>query len=160
MFSKMNRLKDALMNSMNIPAYAMWKDESFGVPNTAAIKLLYPWIEDGVFDSNEQARDFLAHYVLYKDDFSSEIPLEDFPILRLMKLQQPFENYRVGMYSAKDGSRLVFDTSGQPLLDDKGEFLGGVVLFHDVTAYNETITRQQEQNAKQFEDITNRVPIM
>ena len=160
MFSKMNRLKDALMNSMNIPAYAMWKDESFGLPNKAIIRLIYPWIEDGVFDSNEQARDFVSRYRLYKDDFSEELRLDEFPIMRLMKEQKAFDMYRVGMYSAKDGSRMVFDTSGQPLLDDKGEFLGGVVLFHDVTDYAEMITRQQEENAKQFEDITNRVPIM
>lgn len=42
MFSKTNRLKDAILNTMNIPAYAMWKDETFGVPNKAAIKLIYP----------------------------------------------------------------------------------------------------------------------
>ena len=54
---------------MPIPAYAMWKDETSGVPNKAAIKLLYPWIEDGVYDSNEQARHFLTQFVLYNDDF-------------------------------------------------------------------------------------------
>ncbi|KAI6841137.1 hypothetical protein KC364_g1426 [Hortaea werneckii] len=160
MFSKMSRLKDALMNSMNIPAYAMWKDESFGVPNKAAIKLLYPWIEDGAYDSSEQARDFLSRYVLYRDDFSEEIPLDEFPIMRLMKEKQAFEGYRVGMYSAKDGSQLKFDTSGQPLTDDKGDFLGGVVMFHDVTDYAATIDRQQEENARQFEDITNMIPQM
>ncbi|KAI6853657.1 hypothetical protein KC323_g9236 [Hortaea werneckii] len=160
MFSKMSRLKDALMNSMNIPAYAMWKDESFGVPNKAAIKLLYPWIEDGAYDSSEQARDFLSRYVLYRDDFSEEIPLEEFPIMRLMKEKQAFEGYRVGMYSAKDGSQMKFDTSGQPLTDDKGDFLGGIVMFHDVTDYAATINRQQEENARQFEDITNMIPQM
>ncbi|KAI7278063.1 hypothetical protein KC345_g6207 [Hortaea werneckii] len=160
MFSKMSRLKDALMNSMNIPAYAMWKDESFGVPNKAAIKLLYPWIEDGAYDSSEQARDFLSRYVLYRDDFSEEIPLDEFPIMRLMKEKQAFEGYRVGMYSAKDGSQLKFDTSGQPLTDDKGDFLGGVVMFHDVTDYAAAINRQQEENARQFEDITNMIPQM
>ncbi|RMY48812.1 hypothetical protein D0863_15300 [Hortaea werneckii] len=160
MFSKMSRLKDALMNSMNIPAYAMWKDESFGVPNKAAIKLLYPWIEDGAYDSSEQARDFLSRYVLYRDDFSEEIPLEEFPVMRLMKEKQAFEGYRVGMYSAKDGSQMKFDTSGQPLTDDKGDFLGGIVMFHDVTDYAATINRQQEENARQFEDITNMIPQM
>ncbi|KAK5116305.1 hypothetical protein LTR85_009277 [Meristemomyces frigidus] len=159
-FSKTNRLKDALMNSMSIPAYAMWKDESFGLPNKAAIKLIYPWIEDGAFDSNEQARDFLSRYVLYRDDFSGEIPLDEFPIMRLMRDQVTFEGYRIGMYSAKDGSRLVFDVAGQPLTDDKGEFLGGIVLFYDVTDYAQTISRQQQENEKQFEVITNMIPQM
>lgn len=157
MFSKSNKLKEALLNSMNMPAYAMWKDESFGVPNKAAIKLLYPWIEDGQHDSSEQARDFLARYTLYRDDFSEEIPMEEFPIYRLMRLQQRFEGYRVGMYSVKDGSQMVFDTSGEPLKDDKGEFLGGVVLFHDVTDYARTINRERTKNERQFENICNMV---
>ncbi|KAH9828758.1 Motif C-terminal to PAS motifs [Teratosphaeria destructans] len=158
MFTKTNRLKDAILNSMNIPAYAMWKDETFGMPNKAAIKLIYPWMEDGSFDSNEQARDFLSRYVLYKGDFSEKIPLEDFPIMRLMRERLPFENYRVGMYNARDHSEMLFDVNGEVLRDDKGEFLGGLVLFNDITSYATTISRQQRQNEKQFEDITNMVP--
>ncbi|KAK4565568.1 hypothetical protein LTR86_004185 [Recurvomyces mirabilis] len=159
-FSKTNKLKDAILNSMSIPAYALWKDESFGLPNKAAIKLIYPWLEDGQFDSNEQARDFLSRYVLYKEDFSDEIPLEDFPIMKLMREQQSFEQYRVGLYSAKDGSRLLFNVSGQVMLDEKGEFLGGLVLFHDVTEFTTTIKRQQKVNEEQFEDICNMIPQM
>jgi PAS domain S-box-containing protein len=145
---------------MSIPAYAMWKDESFGIPNKAAVKMIYPWIEDGRFDSSEQARDFLSHYVLYRPDFSEEIPLTEFPIMRLMKEQKGFEGYRVGMYSVKDGSRILYDTSGEPLLDSKGEFLGGLVLFHDVTDFTRTIDRQQQVNERQFENICNMIPQM
>ncbi|KAK3114030.1 hypothetical protein LTR53_008069 [Teratosphaeriaceae sp. CCFEE 6253] len=160
MFSKTNRLKDAILNSMSIPAYAMWKDESFGLPNTAAIKLIYPWMDSSQFDSSEQARDFLAGYVLYRPDFSEKIPLADFPIMRLMREQTAFTAYRIGLYSAKDGSRTLFDVAGEPLLDDKGEFLGGLVLFHDVTVFAQTIQRQQKQNEEQFEVITNMIPQM
>jgi len=98
--------------------------------------------------------------VLYDGNFTAEIPLSDFPILRLMKEQEPFESYRVGMYSAKDGSRLLYDTSGEPLLDDKGEFLGGLVLFQDVTDFAMTINKQLKENANQFENICNMVPQM
>lgn len=54
MFTKTNKLKEALLNSMNIPAYAMWKDESFGIPNKAAVRLIYPWIESGSFERDEE----------------------------------------------------------------------------------------------------------
>lgn len=159
-FSKTNRLKDAILNSMSFPAYAMWKDESFGIPNKAAIKLIYPWLEDGMYDTNDQARDFLAHYILYNEKFTEQIPFEDFPILTLMREQQRFEGRRVGMYSRKDGSRLLYDVLGEPILDDKGEFLGGLVVFQDVTGYATTITGMQQQNERQFEDITNMIPQM
>jgi PAS domain S-box-containing protein len=160
MFNKSNRLKDAILNSMNFPAFAMWKDESFGLPNKAAIKLIYPWIDDGAYDSNEQARDFLYKFVLYDEDFSSKLPMEEFPIMRLLREQIAFDGYRVGMYSAKDGARQLFDTYGEPILDDKGEFLGGLVVFQDVTDFTTTIDRQQKENEAQFEEIANMVPQM
>jgi len=155
MFSKANRLKDAILNSMNIPAYAMWKDASFGIPNKAIIKLVFPWIEDGAYENSEQARDFLKRYVLYQEDFSAEIPFDDFPINRLIRERTAFQSYRVGMYSAKDGSRMLFEVNGEPLTDDKGEFLGGLVVFHDVTNYIGLINSQRRTNERQFEEISN-----
>jgi len=159
-FSKASRLKDAILNSMNIAAYAMWKDETFGIPNKAAMRLAYPWIEDGQYDTSDQARDFLDRFVLYNSDFSALLPLEDFPIMRIMRERQPFEGYRVGMYSIRDGSQMHFDVRGETLTDEKGNFLGGLVLFHDITGYASTITRQKEENEQQFENITNMVPQM
>ncbi|KAF2217723.1 hypothetical protein CERZMDRAFT_31705 [Cercospora zeae-maydis SCOH1-5] len=159
LFAKTNKLKQALLNSMNMPAYAMWKDETFGIPNKAAIRLLFPYAEDSNdYDSQEQAKEFLSRFVLYTGDFAETIPLESYPIMRLMRERTGFQNYRVGMYSVKDGSRLLFDTSGEPLLDDKGEFMGGCVLFHDVTGYARTISVQKEQNERQFENICNMIP--
>lgn len=158
-FTKSNRLKDAILNSMSFPAYAMWRDQSFGVPNKAAIQLIYPYADD-VLDTNESARDFLSRYVLYKEDFGEPIPLDDIPILRLMREQKRFEGYRVGMYSAKDGSRMLYDVTGEPMLDGKGEFLGGLVVFNDVTVLQNTINAQKERNERQFEDITNMIPQM
>ena len=157
MFRKTNRLKDAILNTMNIPAYAMWKDESFGVPNKAAIKLIFPWIENGVYDSSEQAKDFLSKFSLWDEDFTTEIPREHLPILRVLREQKRFDGYRVGMYSPKDGSRLLFDASGEPILDENGEFLGGLVLFNDVTDFVGTIDRQQKENEMQFENLCNMV---
>lgn len=125
LFAKTNRLKQALLNSMSMPAYAMWKDETFGIPNKAAIRLILPNAEDGEFDAQEQAKEFLLRFVLYKEDFSETIPLENYPIMRVMKTRAGFQGYRVGMYSAKDGSRMLYDTSGETLLDDKGDFVGG-----------------------------------
>lgn len=158
MFTKTNKLKEALLNSMSIPAYAMWKDESFGIPNKAAVKLIYPWIQDGNFETDEQARDFLSRYILYHGDFSSELPFEEYPILKLMKDRKRFEGYRVGMYSVKDGNQILFDVTGEPLVDGKGEFIGGIVLFNDVTEYATTIHRYKTLSERQFENICNAIP--
>jgi PAS domain S-box-containing protein len=158
-FTKSNRLKDAILNSMSFPAYAMWRDQTFGVPNKAAIQLLYPYA-DTVPDTNESATEFLSRYVLYREDFDELIPLDDIPIMRLMREQERFEGYRVGMYSAKDGSRNLYDVQGEPMLDDKGVFIGGLVVFNDVTGFQNTINEQKVRNERQFEDITNMIPQM
>jgi PAS domain S-box-containing protein len=158
-FTKSNRLKDAILNSMSFPAYAMWRDQTFGVPNKAAIQLLYPYA-DTLPDTNESATEFLSRYVLYREDFDELIPLDDIPIMRLMRQQERFEGYRVGMYSAKDGSRNLYDVQGEPMLDDKGVFIGGLVVFNDVTGFQNTINEERIKNERQFEIITNMVPQM
>ena len=160
MFGKTSRLKDAILDSMNMPAFAMWKDESFGIPNKAAVKLLFPWLEDGTFDYNEQAREVAERFILYDEDFATQIPHEDFPMNRLMREKVSFDGYRVGMYSAKDGHQLLFDASGERLTDGDGEFLGGLVILKDVTDYAKAIEDQKKENESQFENITNYVPQM
>lgn len=160
LFSKSNRLKDALLNSLNDPAFAMWKDESFGIPNKAAIRLVFPDEEDPISAVRDQ-RDFLSQYVLWRGDFSEKIPLDEFPIMHLMAKQAAFKNRRVGMYHPTTGAKVLFDTMGEPILDERsGEFLGGLVIFHDVTEYANAISAQQMQNERQFESITNMIPQM
>lgn len=160
LFNKSNRLKDALLNSLNDPAFAMWKDESFGIPNKAAVRMLMPDDDYEVSEVRDQ-RDFLGQYVLWRGDFSEKLPLEEFPIMHLMTARQRFKNRRLGMYHPKTGAKVLYDVDGEPILDDRsGEFLGGLVIFHDVTEYANTITAQQVQNERQFESITNMIPQM
>ncbi|KAI5203811.1 hypothetical protein E4T38_05036 [Aureobasidium subglaciale] len=160
LFSKSNRLKDALLNSLSDPAFAMWKDESFGIPNKAAVRMVYPDDEEGVTGVRDQ-RDFLSKYVLWKEDFSELLPMSEFPIMHLMTTEKRFSNRRVGMHHPRSGDKIIYDVDGETITDSKtGEFLGGLVIFHNVTEYANTITAQKVQNERQFEDITNMIPQM
>lgn len=160
LFSKSNRLKDALLNSLNDPAFAMWKDESFGIPNKAAIRMVTPEDDDEPTGVMNQ-RDFLAAYNLWKGDFSEKLPIEEYPIMYLMTRQQRYKGRRVGMYHPTTGAKVLYDVDGEVILDERtGEFLGGLVIFHDVTEYANTINAQQVQNERQFESITNMIPQM
>ncbi|TKA67636.1 hypothetical protein B0A49_07737 [Cryomyces minteri] len=151
-FQKANRLRDAILNSMNLPAHAMWKDESFGMPNKAIMELL---TEDRDCDIADQ-RAFLSQFRVWSEDFKTEYTVEDFPIVELCRNRKRFDGRRVGMLNPKTGTRLVFDVDGEPVLDDKtGEFLGGLVIFKDVTQYTKRITAQIGENEKQFEYIAN-----
>jgi PAS domain S-box-containing protein len=160
LFSKSNRLKDALLNSLSDPAFAMWKDESFGIPNKAAIRMVYPDHDDGITGVRDQ-RDFLKNYILWKEDFSEKLPLSEFPIMHLMTTQKRFANRRLGMHHPTTGAKIIYDVDGETICDDKTkEFLGGLVIFHDVTEYANIITAQKVQNEKQFEEITNMITTM
>lgn len=77
----------------------------------------------------------------------------------LMRTQKKFVNRRCGLLD--EGQKRVYDVDGETILDEKtGEFLGGLVIFRDVTDYANTISKQQHENEKQFEDITNMIPVM
>lgn len=160
MLTKTSRMKDAILNAMPMPTYAMWKDESYGIPNLAALKLLGLDTEEAASFQDDQ-RGFLTQYALYTDDFERMLAIEEYPIMYLMKTEKAFQNIRVGMIDPDTKQRVIFDVDGRPILDEKTrQFLGGVVVFRDVTEYANIINAQKAQNEKQFEDITNMIPNM
>lgn len=156
-FQKASQLKDAILNSVNLPAYAMWKDESFGIPNKALMKLLPE--EDNHIPGDQ--REFLGQFTVWTEDFKSLIDVDDFPIVKLVRGQTRFEGMRIGLRSPKTKAPLVFEVNGEPIHDETtGEFMGGIVLFKDVTEYTKRIAEQIEENERQFEYIANLIPIM
>ncbi|KAF2030019.1 hypothetical protein EK21DRAFT_66550 [Setomelanomma holmii] len=156
-FQKATQLKDAILNSINMPAYAMWKDEGFGIPNKALLRLMP---KDGTYAPGDQ-RAFLSQFTVWTEDFQRELPLDDFPIMELCRTRQRLEKRRVGMRHPKTGTRIVFEVNGEPILhEDTGEFLGGMVVFKDITEYTKQIAAQIEENEKQFEYIANFMPVM
>lgn len=157
LFQKASRLKDAILNSVNLPAYAMWKDESFGIPNKALLAL-HPDNTPGVGGTQ---REWLAQYTLYTEDFDQEIGVDEFPIVELCRSQRRIEGRRVGLRNPKTKAKLVFEIMGEPIIDEiTGEFLGGIVIFKDVTEYTKRIAQQIKENERQFEYIANLIPIM
>jgi PAS domain S-box-containing protein len=174
--SKASKLKDAILNSINMPAYgscqspylslmiglltyetAMWKDESFGIPNNALLDLLP---KNKIFDPNSQ-RAFLEQYTCWTEDFQRELVVDEFPIVQICRTQQRVSKRRTGMRHPQTGNQIVYEISGEPVIDDEtGEFLGGIVIFTDVTEYTRRIAAQIEVNEKQFESIANFMPVM
>jgi PAS domain S-box-containing protein len=135
----------------------MWKDEGFGIPNKALLRLMP---KDGTYAPGDQ-RAFLLQYTVWTEDFQRELSLEEFPIIELCRTRQRLQKRRVGMRHPKTGSRIVFEVNGEPILhEETGEFLGGIVIFKDITEYTRQIAAQIEENEKQFEYIANFMPVM
>ncbi|KAL6711984.1 hypothetical protein ACN47E_003027 [Coniothyrium glycines] len=156
-FQKATQLKDAILNSISMPAYAMWKDEGFGIPNQALLRLLP---KDRTYLPGDQ-RDFLSQFSVWTEDFQRELALDEFPIIEVCRTQQRLEKRRLGMRQPVTNQRIVFEVNGEPVLhEETGDFLGGIVVFKDVTEYTRQIARQMEENEKQFEHIANFMPVM
>ncbi|KAJ4394958.1 hypothetical protein N0V91_011155 [Didymella pomorum] len=87
--------------------------------------------------------------------------MDEFPIVQICRTQQRVDKRRTGMYHPQTQSQIVYEISGESISDDKtGEFLGGIVVFKDVTEYTRQIAAQIEANEKQFETIANFMPVM
>lgn len=135
----------------------MWKDEGFGIPNKALLRLLP---KDRSYVPGDQ-RDFLSQFAVWTEDFQHEISVDDFPIVEICRTQQRIDKRRLGMRHPITGTRIVFEVNGEPVFhEESGEFLGGMVVFKDITEYTSQIAAQIEENEKQFEYIANFMPVM
>ena len=153
---KVLRMKNAMVNSVDIPMFAMWKDESISIPNKACYKLMYTKADP----TNEDEYDTLSRFRVFDPDFENELDTEEFPIVKLCRTQQPFKGWKIGIISSK-GERNIYDCSGEGIFCEKtGDFLGGVLSLKDVTKYDEMIKAQSEENEQQFQLICETMPQM
>ncbi|OMP87435.1 Peroxide stress-activated histidine kinase mak1 [Diplodia seriata] len=157
LFFKASQMKDAILDSIAMPAYAMWKDENFGIPNRAMLRFLPNEGADAPLDQ----REFLESFKAYTEDFKRQLEVDEFPVVQVCRTKEPVLQRRVGMIIPDTGEKKVYEIVGEPIRDDRsGEFLGAIVVFKDVTEYTKRIAEQIEENEKQFEYITNLIPIM
>lgn len=106
-------------------------------------------------------RAFLSQFKVWSEDFQKELTVDEFPIMELCRTRKRLEKRRLGMVQPTTGNRIVFEVNGEPVLhEETGEFLGGIVVFKDITEYTNQIAAQIEENEKQFEYIANFMPDM
>lgn len=153
---KLSRMKDAIMNAVEIPLFAMWKDESLAIPNKAAAKLMYSKPDR----TSNEAYDIISRFRVFTEDFERELDPEEYPIVRLCRTQKPFNRWKIGVLDASD-SRKIYEVSGEGINDEKtGEFLAGIIALKDVTEYAEIIRTQNEENEQQMQLICESMPQM
>lgn len=141
------RLKDAILNSMEVPAFAMWKDETMAFPNRALIKLM----ERQCDQVPDEIHDLLARFTVYTEDFERVLAPEEQPIIELCRTQKPFKGWKLGIMDNK-GNRSIYEASGEGIYDESsGEFLAGIVTLQDVTEYTNVIKKKSEENEQQLQ---------
>lgn len=151
---KITRMKDAILNSMELPIFAMWKDQSLAFPNKAAAHLMHATADP---DADDQ-QDILERFKVYSQNFERQLRPDEYPIAELCRSQKPFTGWKIGVIDS-DMKRVNYDVSGEGIFDEKtGEFLAGIVVLKDVTEYTSELAAKDEQNDQQFQLICETMP--
>jgi hypothetical protein len=149
-------MRGAMIDSMEMPVLAMWKDESLIIPNEAACKLMHQVTDPPTVDTHH----LLAQFRVYTEDFGRQLDPHEYPIVQLCRSQKPFRALKVGIIDSNH-QRKRFDVSGDTINDETtGEFLAGIIVLTDVTGYAETIRNQVELDRQQFQLICDTIPQM
>ncbi|KAI9732429.1 MAG: hypothetical protein M1834_001637 [Cirrosporium novae-zelandiae] len=154
---KVSRMKDAILDIMEVAVFTMWKDESLTVPNRAARELMQRVSDPSLGDGY----DFSSRFKVWTPDFERRLEPEESPISELCRSEKPFKDWKIGMVHRKTGERLTYDISGNGIYDqDTTEFLGALVVMKDVTEYTHKLQDQNDENEHQFRLICNSLPQM
>ncbi|KAL7927197.1 hypothetical protein ACQKWADRAFT_100881 [Trichoderma austrokoningii] len=148
-------MKDALIDSTQMPVVAMWKDGSVTFPNKAA-RQLFP--ENTDLDSSLDGDYLLEKWEVWNEDFTKRLEVSEYPISILLRTEKPFDSKRIGMYGRK-GNRIIYDVLGEAIYDETThEFLAAVVTGRDVTTMTEEITHIKERDEERFKVICDTMP--
>lgn len=156
-FQKIVKMKNAMLNAIDIPLVTVWRDQSVAFPNQAARKLLAVDADP----TSDISYDFKSRFTPWSTDFEHELAEEDNPIIALCRSQKPFSSWKVGLINDKTNKRSTFDVSGHPVFDERsGDFMGGLMVFKDVTEWEERIASQSVEHEEQFRLICDTLPQM
>ncbi|KAK5235063.1 hypothetical protein LTR47_003899 [Exophiala xenobiotica] len=156
-FQKVLKMKNAMLNAIEIPLIAMWKDESVVFPNMAARRLLAVDADP----TSDDSYDFLSRFKPWSPDFSHELSESNNPIIALCRSKRAFTNWQIGMISEKTGKKSTFDVSGYPLFDEKNkEFQAGLIAFKDVTSYADKLASQAAEKEDWFRLMCDMMPVI
>ena len=148
------RMKNAMVDAIEIPIMTMWKDGSVAVPNKAVCRLMH---EDSD-PVTEDASDILSRFRFYTEDFQRELELHEYPLIKLCRDQQSFKKSRIGVIDSRD-TRGVYEVTGDCIYDEKtGEFQAGIIALKDVTWYIDLVKAQSEQSERKFQLICETMP--
>ncbi|KIV91710.1 hypothetical protein PV10_06224 [Exophiala mesophila] len=156
-FQKIVKMKNAMLNAIDIPLVTVWKDQSVAFPNLAARKLLATEAKP----TSDDSYDFFSRFTPWAADYSRLLEESENPIVALCHTQKPFSGWQVGLIDDISGKKSRFDVSGHPVFDERSkEFLAGLLTFKDVTEYEEKIASQSVENEEKFRLICDTMPQM
>ena len=153
----MTIIKDALLDTTEMPIIAMWRDRSAPVMNSAARELFKNANGTEILDGY----DLLDAWEVWDEKFSRKFEPSEFPMSVLLREQKPFSGVRVGIICQGTNTRVVYDVLGETITDEgTGEFVAGVLTCRDVTHMAQEITQIKEEDEERFKLICDTMPQM
>ena len=153
---KLARMKDAIIDVIDVAIIVMWHDESLSIQNKAATRLLHKVPAPNL----ENPLQALSQFKCYTEDFARQLQPDEYPITQLVRTRKPFTKWKIGMDDPELGRR-QYDCSGEAIIDEtSGDFLAGIVIAADVTEYTDIIRTQHEESDQQFQLICDTMPQM
>ncbi|KAI5799045.1 hypothetical protein EDC01DRAFT_28541 [Geopyxis carbonaria] len=158
-------LKDALLDAMDLPVYAVWEDGSIAIQNRAGRDLSNPPngpVDEAIHANNNppfNPVDLMSNFRAFTEDFKRELPHEEYPIFKLCQNKKSFSSEKVGMLS-RSGRKMVFQVDGKAVHDSAGTFIAGLVWLRDVTEMQKKLTHEEQQNELRFRTICDCMPQM
>lgn len=103
-------LKDALLDSSDVPIVAMWADKSLTIPNKAARKYFLATSEA----ERRSGHNPMPAWNLWDETFSRQLLPEEHPLAYLVDSKKGFKSRVIGLYDPETGQRKVFDCKYGP----------------------------------------------
>lgn len=150
-------MKDALLDSTEVPIIAMWKDYGLTISNRAARQLFHT---DAKLSDAKNGYELVSHWQAWDEGFTALLKPPEYPIIQLISSEEPFASRKIGLID-RTGQKHVFDCSGEIIRDEHtGEFLAGMVTASDITDMTEKIRDMSVKNEQRFQLICDSMPQM
>jgi PAS domain-containing protein len=151
-------MKDALLDTTQVPILAMWKDESLTIPNKAARRLFHPSAD---LTKVKDRFDLVSKWHIWDEAFTKRLDPSEYPISVLIRTQTPFESRKIGIWDSETDRKLVMDCLGEAIRDERtGEFLAGIITCRDITSMTEQMNEIKEKDEQRFKLICDSMPQM
>lgn len=151
-------MKDALLDSTELPIVATWKDFGLTIANRAARRLFNT---DSNLSDVKDGYELISQWHVWDDTFTTRLDVSEYPISVLIRTQQPFTSRRIGMFDPVTGHKLILECSGEAIRDEcTGEFLAGMITARDITHITEQIKEIKAKDEQRFQLICNSMPQM
>ena len=127
---KLVRMQDSLIDAMDVPLMAMWKDESIATINRALVRLMHQGADS---EHGYDTYEILSNFKVYTEDFNRELTRDEYPIVTVCRSEDGPRKFKIGVIDANARRRLFEFTVNRIYDDDTGDFQYVLAVMKDVT---------------------------